>query len=68
MHYEPFCRCSRNFGAFGSTGCPHYLASNPACSCVGLKGDEAKERDYYSRALAAGATGARERIAALAVK
>jgi TPR repeat protein len=35
---------------------------------VGLKGDEAKARDYYSRALAAGATGARERIASLAVK
>jgi TPR repeat protein len=35
---------------------------------VGLKGDGAKARDYYSRALAAGATGARERIAALAVK
>ena len=35
---------------------------------VGLKGDEAKARDYYSRALTAGATGARERIASLAAK
>jgi TPR repeat protein len=35
---------------------------------VGLKGDEAKARDYYARALAAGAGGARERIAALAAK
>ena len=35
---------------------------------VGLKGDEAKARDYYTRALAAGATGARARMAALAAK
>jgi TPR repeat protein len=35
---------------------------------VGLKGDEAKARDYYARAATAGATGARERIAALAAK
>jgi TPR repeat protein len=35
---------------------------------VGLKGDEARARDYYSRAVTAGASGARERIAALAVK
>jgi len=35
---------------------------------VGLKGDEAKARDYYTRALAAGATGAKERMAALAAK
>ncbi len=35
---------------------------------VGLKGDEAKARDYYARALAAGATGAKERMAALAAK
>jgi hypothetical protein len=35
---------------------------------IGLKGDEAKARDYYSRALTAGANGARERIAALAAK
>jgi hypothetical protein len=35
---------------------------------VGLKGDGMKARDYYARALAAGADGARERIAALAAK
>lgn len=35
---------------------------------VGLKGDGTKARDYYARALAAGAGGARERIAALAAK
>jgi hypothetical protein len=35
---------------------------------LGLKGDEAKARDYYTRALAADATGARERMAALAAK
>jgi TPR repeat protein len=35
---------------------------------LGLKGDEAVARNYYSRALAAGVGGARERIAALAVK
>lgn len=35
---------------------------------VGLKGDGAKARDYYARALAAGASGARERLAALAAK
>ena len=33
---------------------------------VGLKGDEAKARDYYSRAVTAGAPGARERVASLA--
>jgi hypothetical protein len=35
---------------------------------VGLKGDGAKARDYYARGLAAGASGARERLAALASK
>jgi hypothetical protein len=35
---------------------------------LGLKGDEALARSYYSRALAAGVGGARERIAALAAK
>ena len=35
---------------------------------LGLKGDGAKAHDYYARALAAGATGARERLAALAAK
>ncbi|HEY1782331.1 MAG TPA: hypothetical protein VGG79_18220 [Roseiarcus sp.] len=33
---------------------------------IGLKGDGAKARDYYARALAAGAGGARERLASLA--
>ncbi len=35
---------------------------------VGVKGDEAAARNYYSRALAAGVGGARERIAALAAE
>lgn len=35
---------------------------------VGLRGDGAKAHDYYARALAAGATGARQRLAALAAK
>lgn len=35
---------------------------------VGVKGDETSARSYYSRALAAGVGGARERIAALAAK
>ena len=35
---------------------------------LGLRGDEALARSYYSRALAAGVGGARERILALAVK
>lgn len=35
---------------------------------MGIKGDEATARGYYSRALAAGVGGARERIAALASK
>ncbi len=35
---------------------------------VGLKGDEAAARGYYSRALSAGVGGARERIAALAAR
>jgi hypothetical protein len=35
---------------------------------VGLKGDEAKARDYYARAVTAGAPGARERVASLASK
>ena len=35
---------------------------------IGLKGDEAKARDYYARAVAAGAPGARERVASLAAK
>jgi TPR repeat protein len=35
---------------------------------VGLKGDGAKARDYYARALAAGANGAKERLASLAAQ
>ncbi len=35
---------------------------------VGIKGDESAARNYYSRALAAGVGGARERIAALAAR
>jgi TPR repeat protein len=35
---------------------------------VGLKGDQSKARDYYARAIAAGAPGARERVASLASK
>jgi TPR repeat protein len=35
---------------------------------VGLEGDAAKARDYYARALAAGASGARERLAAFAAE
>jgi len=35
---------------------------------IGLKGDGAKARDYYARALAAGASGARERLAAFAAE
>ncbi len=35
---------------------------------LGLKGDAAKARDYYSRAVNAGAPGARERVASLASK
>ncbi len=35
---------------------------------LGLKGDGAKAHDYYARALAAGAAGARERLASLAVR
>ena len=35
---------------------------------LGIKGDEATARNYYSRALAAGVGGARERIASLASK
>jgi TPR repeat protein len=51
--------------ALGDTYDPTTLARLGA---LGLKGDEAAARDYYSRALAAGVGGARERIAALAAK
>lgn len=51
--------------ALGDTYDPATLARLGA---VGLKGNEATARDYYSRALAAGVGGARERIASLASK
>lgn len=51
--------------ALGDTYDPATLSRLGA---LGLKGDEAVARTYYSRALAAGVGGARERIAALAAK
>jgi TPR repeat protein len=56
---------ARALVALGDTFDPATLSHLGA---VGLKGDEAKARDYYARALAAGATGAKERMAALAAK
>jgi len=56
---------ARALMALGDTYDPSTLARLGA---VGIKGDEATARGYYSRALAAGVTGARERIAALASK
>jgi hypothetical protein len=56
---------ARALVALGDTFDPATLSR---LGVVGLKGDEAKARDYYSRAVTAGASGARERIAALAVK
>jgi TPR repeat protein len=56
---------ARALMALGDTYDPTTLARLGA---VGLKGDEAKARNYYSRALAAGVGGARQRIAALASK
>ena len=56
---------ARALMALGDTYDPSTLAHLGA---VGIKGDEATARSYYSRALAAGVTGARERIAALASK
>jgi hypothetical protein len=56
---------ARALVALGDTFDPATLSHLGA---VGLKGDEGKARDYYARAAAAGATGARERIAALAAK
>ena len=44
------------------------LSRWPRLGAVGLKGDEATARNYYSRALAAGVGGACDRIAALAAK
>ena len=51
--------------ALGDTYDPTTLSRLGA---LGLKGDESVARGYYSRALAAGVGGARERIAALAAK
>ena len=56
---------ARALMALGDTYDPGTLTRLGA---VGLKGDEAAARDYYSRALAAGVRGARERIAALAAE
>jgi TPR repeat protein len=56
---------ARALVALGDTFDPGTLAR---LGVVGLKGDGAKARDYYSRALTAGATGARERLASLAAK
>ena len=56
---------ARALVALGDTFDPTTLSR---LGVLGLKGDEAKARDYYSRAVTAGASGARERIAALAAK
>jgi len=56
---------ARALMALGDTYDPTTLTRLGA---VGLKGDEAAARAYYSRALAAGVGGARQRIAALAAK
>ena len=56
---------ARALVALGDTFDPATLAR---LGVVGLRGDGAKARDFYARALAAGASGARERIAALAAK
>ena len=56
---------ARALVALGDTFDPATLTRLGA---FGLKGDGAKARDYYARALAAGATGARERLASLAAK
>jgi len=56
---------ARALVALGDTFDPATLAR---LGVVGLKGDGVKARDYYARALAAGAEGARERIASLATQ
>ena len=56
---------ARALMALGDTYDPTTLTHLGA---VGVKGDEGTARGYYSRALAAGVGGARERIAALASK
>jgi hypothetical protein len=56
---------ARALMALGDSYDPTTLARLGA---VGVKGDEAAARSYYSRALAAGVGGARERIASLATE
>ena len=56
---------ARALMALGDTYDPTTLTRLGA---VGIRGDEGTARSYYSRALAAGVGGARERIAALASK
>ncbi len=56
---------ARALMALGDTYDPTTLARLGA---VGIKGDGPTARSYYSRALAAGVGGARERIASLAAK
>ena len=56
---------ARALMALGDTYDPTTLAR---LGSVGVKGDEAAARSYYSRALAAGVGGARERIASLATE
>jgi TPR repeat protein len=56
---------ARALMALGDTYDPTTLTRLGA---AGVKGDEGTARSYYSRALAAGVGGARERIAALASK
>lgn len=56
---------ARALMALGDTYDPTTLSRLGA---LGLKGDEGVARSYYSRALAAGVGGARERIASLAAR
>ena len=56
---------ARALVALGDTFDPATLSH---LGVVELKGDGAKAHDYYARALAAGASGARERLASLAAK
>jgi TPR repeat protein len=56
---------ARALMALGDTYDPATLSR---LGVLGLKGDEAVARSYYSRALAAGVGGARERIASLAAR
>jgi TPR repeat protein len=56
---------ARALMALGDTYDPTTLSHLGA---IGIKGDEVAARGFYSRALAAGVGGARERIASLASK